>query len=148
MSEGMRRRPKKRRVGGTTSDHTAAQASLLPEQLEQLDGQSQSRRRRHWRPCGDDWPTAKIQAALNCWDMLPPPPTVVSSSDSSLPSFPFIVCQPRRRSCQQSRDGSSDTFTSTRQAVLACMLPTIPAHPISSAPTTPTVAATNPPSRN
>ena len=74
--------------------------------------------------------------------MLPPPPTVVSSSDRSLPSFPFIVCQPRRRSCQQSRDGSSDTFTSTRQAVLACMLPTIPAHPISSAPTTPTAPTT------
>ena len=138
----MRRRPKRRRVGDTTSGHTAAQASLLPEQLEQLDGQSRSRRRRHWRPCGDDWPTAKIQAALNFWDMLPPPPMVVSSSDSSLPSFPFIVCQPRRRSCEQSRDGSSDTFTSTRQAVLACMLPTIPAHPISSAPTTPTTPTT------
>lgn len=56
-----------------------------------------------------------------------PPPTLICSSDNSLPSFPFIVCQPRRRSCQQSR-----------YAVQACKLPMIPA------PTIPAVTTTTP----
>ena len=110
MSEGRRNRPKRRRAGDTTIDNDATHASRL------------------WRPCGDDWPTARIQAALDCWDMLPPTPTLKSSSDSTLPSFPFIVCKNRRRSCPQSCEGSPDASIN-RQVVLASMLPTIPVHP-------------------
>jgi len=117
MSEGKRRRPKRRRVCDTTNGHAAAAAQA-------------SQPSEPWRPCGDDWPTARIQAALDCWSMLPPPPTLMSSSENSLPSFPFIVCQPRRRSYQQSRDGSMDTSI-YRYAVQACKLPMIPAPPTS-----------------